>query len=141
MRTLLRRMLSTLKARHARRGRRVSEAGMTLVEIMIVVAIMTMLTSLIGYGVFDQWKKSQAKTARIQVERLAGKVKMFKVENNGKCPSMDELIPDQKQRLDPWGENYVFTCGTQDDPDSFEIFSKGPDRKDATQDDIKALAD
>jgi prepilin-type N-terminal cleavage/methylation domain-containing protein len=135
-------MFQVLKARRAQRGRLLDEAGMTLVEIMIVVAIMTMLTSLIGYGVFDQWKKSQAKTARIQVERLAGKVKMFKVENNGKCPSMEELIPDLKQRLDPWGENYVFSCGANtDDPDSFEIFSKGPDRKEATQDDIKALAD
>jgi general secretion pathway protein G len=139
MRTL-KTLLSVLKARRARRGR-VAEAGMTLVEIMIVVAIMTMITGLVGVNVFNQWKKSQVNTARIQVERLAGKIKMFKVENNGKCPSVEELIPEVKQRVDPWGEPYVFTCGAQDDPDAFEIFSKGPDKKEATQDDIKAIAD
>ena len=51
-------------------GRRVKDLGMTLMEIMIVFALIALIMGAVGVGAFQYFKKGQMKTARIQVNEI-----------------------------------------------------------------------
>ena len=41
-----------------------------------------------------------------------------------------------KIRVDPWGKNYVYECPGKHNPDSYDLFSAGPNGRIGTADDI-----
>ena len=60
------------------------------------------------------------------------------------CPQLSDLTEfmNSKDTKDPWGEEYVLKCGGDLpaglSPGSIAVYSKGPDGKDGTGDDIKS---
>ncbi len=37
---------------------------------------------------------------------------------------------------DPWGNEYVYRCPGDKNPDGYDLYSKGPDAQDDTEDDV-----
>lgn len=117
--------------RHRRR-----EHGFTLIEILIVVAIIGLIASLIAPNLIGRFERSKEEVAKAQVEMLSSAVQSFMIDM-GRYPNrLEELInlQDPKWRgpylskrslpKDPWGREYQFKCPGDHGP--FDLYSFGP---------------
>src|SRR5689334_11440144 len=99
-----------------RRSRRRRERGMTLLEIMIVLAILALVMGLIvGPRVIGLFADSKVDIAKLAVHKMADEAyPQWAMRNPGKdCPErIDELtdLTNSKQPRDPWGEPYKMMC-------------------------------
>lgn len=136
----VRHILSRFLARRVRRYD--PESGMTLIEIMIVVAIIGLIMGGVGVVAFTQWKKAQIKEARTEVHEVMTALQLWATQEPTPCPpSLAELVNQKvlsKAAKDPWGEDLIFRCPGEQNPDGADVISKGPDRREGTQDDIKS---
>lgn len=125
-----------------RAAARAADAGFTLLEVMIVLAIIGLIAGSIGVGVFSQFRKGQVKTAKINVSEISNAVQQYMIENNNECPSgMDDLIAKKnikKAIKDPWGQSFIIRCPGQNDTDGADVISMGPDKQEGTEDDINS---
>lgn len=75
------------------------EAGFSLIEILIVVAIMGLLISVIGPNMLAQFQNSKAKTAEIQIEQLRSALDIFATDV-GRYPTeaegLNALVEDTR---------------------------------------------
>lgn len=119
-----------------RRSRRQREAGMTLVEIMIVVVIMALIATAVGVAVMPALERARIKTAQSGAQAIRSAVTMFIAENPGECPSVDDLsdgyLDASKSTEDPWGNMFEIECNGS----SIGVFSAGPDGQFGSEDDI-----
>ena len=123
-----------------RDGARLASSGFTLIEIMIVLAIIALIAGGVGTAVFSQYKKAQIKIAKQRVNAVKNGVNTYMVDNNG-CPKgIDDLVAqkylDKSNAKDPWGKDLIFRCPGTNDPESADVVSAGPDKQEGTPDDI-----
>jgi general secretion pathway protein G len=115
---------------------------MTMLEIMIVLALIGLVMSAVGVGVFQSFKKGQRKVAQAQVNDIAAKVVQYMSDNSSECPKgIDDLVAQKflpKKQKDPWGREYILRCPGQINTDGSDIISVGPDGQEGTADDVKA---
>ncbi|HVK71833.1 MAG TPA: prepilin-type N-terminal cleavage/methylation domain-containing protein [Kofleriaceae bacterium] len=128
-------MFRTLTTRRARNRRRRS-LGMTLLEIMIVLAILALVMGLlVGPALFKSFSQSRTEIAHSTTRKLANEAYpqyALKPSNAGKCPTLAELGEYANGNIkDPWGEEYQFRC-TDLPPGAsgIAVWSKGENKKD-----------
>ena len=126
----------------ARVGRAV-EAGFTLLEIMVVLAIIALLAGGVGAAVFKNFRRAQVSSARLRVKAVRDATSQYMIDNSSNCPrGIDDLVSqkylDRSNAKDPWGKDFVFSCPGKNDTDSADISSAGPDKQEGTPDDIKS---
>ena len=128
-----------------------SEAGFTLMEIIIVVVIIGMLAALVGPRVMRSMMESREKIAKIQISQIEGAIQQFGFDmgrvpttaeglqalmqnptgsNSWRGPYLTKKLPD-----DPWNKPYSYRSSGQND-DDFDICSAGPDGIEGTDDDV-----
>ncbi len=137
-------MRKSLNARNARTGGRGVQLGVTLLEIMIVLAILAVVMGIvIGPKVIAMFQESKVKTTRMQVEQLAHSTYPHWVLNTGRrCPSsVGELarFAGKKRSQHAWKNDLIILCGNEAPPEAqggFGILSLGPDGRRGTADDI-----
>lgn len=118
---------------------RARERGVTLIEVLIVVAIMALVSAGVAAAAIKYWAHAQRKTAKTDARTLRGSVKAYWVlEAPEHCPTVDELVSaghldKDSTRHDPWGEPWRIECTEGD----VTVTSAGPDRKPETEDDIR----
>lgn len=129
--------------------------GFTLVEIMIVLAIVGLLFSFVGVNVIRKYQQAQVDSARIQMKNFESVLQTYYLDNNrfpntqqgldalvnkpstGKVPKgwAGPYMKEKKVPDDPWGTPYQYVC---DDYKNYSISSAGPDEEFDTEDDIGA---
>lgn len=126
----------------------------SLIELLIVVAIIGLLATLVATNVTGALGDSQEQTTKAMLQRLSTSVQQFRADMN-RFPSEQEglnALVEQPQDApegawkgpywdrrtlpaDPWGNSYVFKL---DQAFGFEIVSVGPDGQAETDDDIRS---
>ena len=120
---------SRTRTRSRRRSR-----GMTLLEIMIVLAILALVMGLlVGPRLFKSFQESRTDIAKAQAKKIASEFFgqwAARPANAGKCPSAAELA-EYGNVKDPWGEEFMFRC-TDLPPGAagIAVWSKGDNKKD-----------
>jgi general secretion pathway protein G len=127
--------------------------GFTLLEMMLVVMIIAMLLAAAVH--FMGGNVSYAREVRVKadIDSITTELKMYDAMN-GFLPSSDQGLqvlvtrPDSdpkptqwrslmdKLPVDPWQQPYVYQNPGTHNPNSFDLYSMGPDRKPGTDDDI-----
>lgn len=128
----------TLSAR-IRWMKRAAVRGVTLVEVLIVVAIMAVIAGGATILVFPQFKKARIKSAVIGASTIKQAADLYQNLNGSAdiCPTMQDLVTsrsiDAKKTDDPWGSPYKIICLDGE----IHVTSPGNDRKDGTPDDVR----
>jgi general secretion pathway protein G len=122
------------------RRRRRSDRGLTLLEMMIVLALVGLLAAVIGQGVMNKLKEGRLRTARLQVREVMGTVTSSMLDDPT-CATVEQLVSRQVLRhppRDPWGTPLTLRCPSENGSDLVDVSSAGPDKKEGTEDDIQS---
>jgi general secretion pathway protein G len=126
-----------------RLARRASTRGMTLIEILVVLAIIGLIMGGVAVMASNALDNARIDTAGKDIKTFVGGVEMYSIQKKGKCPkSLDDLKAAgviKAINKDPWGNDYVLKCpGEHGDVD---ISSAGPDGEFGNEDDINSWDD
>lgn len=119
-----------------------SNSGMTLIEIMIVLAIVVGLMTTVGTNVINQFQTSKVRSAKIQINEIGNAIEMYSLDC-GSYPTSDQglsaltsapsgcsnwgpnpYIKKKSLLKDPWNNDFLYEriSGSE-----FEIISLGAD--------------
>ena len=136
-------MEAEAKARRVGRRARRRDAGFTLIEIMVVVAIISLIIGSVGVVAFNAFQRAQVKTTKTRINEIQSATTQYMLDNNGSCPGGIEALISGKYLKkggikDAWGKDFVFRCPGTQDTDGADISSAGRDKQEGTADDIKS---
>ncbi len=125
-----------------------SRAGFTLVELIIVMAIIGILAGVVLVNVGPQREKARRTRAIADIKEMDTMLEIYHADN-GDYPTSQQGLqalitepstppvpgnwqgPYMKNRrqppLDPWGNEYVYVSPGQQNPDTFDLYSYGAD--------------
>ena len=129
--------------------------GFTLVELLVVLAILGLLAGLVGPQVMKFLGGSKTKAAKLQVERLSGTMDLYRLEE-GRYPTTSEGLQALVQQpsgspnwngpylkksqvpKDPWGYDYQYRSPGQHG--DFDIWALGADNREGGDGENQDLA-
>ena len=129
--------LKTTAGRALTRG----QQGMTLIEIMVVIAIIGIVAGAVGYGVTRYFGQAKIDAAKAQIDNIANHLEMYLYEHDEYPAKIEVLTKKEKGRgkailkksqlKDPWKKKLKYS--RQDD--GFTLCTSGPDKRDGGRDD------
>lgn len=120
--------------------------GFTLIEILVVVAVLAILAALVAPNVFGHLGTAKDAAARAQMEMLGAALDAYRLDNgryptsaqglealrteptleprprNWRGPYLRRAVP-----LDPWDTPYVYTSPGEANPNGYDLLSLGAD--------------
>ncbi len=129
-------------------SRRRSRPGFTLIEILVVIAVISLLAALVAPNVFRHVGTAKDAAAKSQVEMLGAALDAYRLDNgryptseqglqalweepssdprpnNWKGPYLRKPVPN-----DPWGNPYSYLCPGDNSPQGYDLVSFGADGK------------
>lgn len=110
-----------------------AQAGFTLVELMVVIAIIAILATLVGFKVINALDDASVAQAKSQIRTFKTALIAYRVKANHFPSTSDglealiamDLLESKSVPKDPWGNPYVYSCEGRE----FRIISYGADGK------------
>ena len=125
-----------LSASKKRRWRR----GVTLVEVLIVVAIMALIAGGAALLVFPSFAKAKIETAKLGADTVKQAAELYQNLDSADatCPTVKNLVESKKldggKTNDPWGTPFRIECEVGN---VSHVYSNGKDKQEGTADDIR----
>jgi len=132
---------------------RQKQSGFTLLEIMLVVTIIALLLGAAIYKLGGNVEYARDTRVRADFQGISMQLKLYE-SMNGFYPTSEQGLqalvvqPDTDPRptrwyqlykevpKDPWQTDYIYVCPGVRNPNGYDLYSAGPDRKPGTGDDI-----
>ena len=137
-----------------RNKRRQSQAGVTLIEMLVVVTIIGLFVALVGPKLWSNVDKAKITAARDQIQNFSAALGLYKLDN-GNFPTTEQGLVALRVKpgdaaqwagpyvkfdipKDPWGHDYVykFPGDHGDEPDIVSYGADGQPGGDGTNADI-----
>ncbi len=121
-----------------------NQRGMTLIEIMVVLAIIGLIMGGLTFAFMGWFSESQVDVAKSQVVKVSSVVMNYYLHHQEYPSSLDELSTGKNAKLkpsqlkDPWKEPFVYRTPATRGNGDYDLCSKGPDKREGTDDDICA---
>ncbi len=121
------------------RARRALRRGVTLIEILIVLAIVGLIAGGVAVVAVPAFAKAQIKQAQTDARTIHPVAEKYRVDHSGdQCPTVELLrekneLSKTSKVTDPWDMPYKILCGDEE----ITVSSFGPDKKENTADDIR----
>lgn len=133
--------------------------GFTLIEVMIVIAIVLALTGLIGVAVFSRRDEAKKDTAKIELNNIKSAMMLFRndfdrwpTDQEGVKVLWDKTVLDSEAETtkwkeylnepmpkDRWGNEWGYRQKSEHgDESKYDLWSFGPDKQEGTDDDINS---
>ena len=114
--------------------------GMTLLEIMVVIAIIGILSSAIGVSVVTYMEKAKVDATKAQLRQVANAVELYAVENDWPTDLrevLDAKMIKEKQLSDPWKQDLIYSYpASRGNDNRYDLCSKGADKVEGNDDDV-----
>lgn len=124
------------------------QEGMSLIEIIIVIALMGTLMTIVVSNITDRQQEAMEEASVLGMKQLQKSLELYRIHNY-RYPSSDQglgalLAPpdgarrwrgpytDQNKLEDPWGNPFLY----ESDGKKWQLSSIGPDEEPQTDDDI-----
>lgn len=126
-----------------KRIRNIRESGFTLLELLVVLAIMGMLAAIIAPQVIRYLGTSRTSTAKVQIQYVMQGLELFRLDV-GRYPTQQEglealvvapataqswngpYLKKESALRDPWGVNYLYQVPGQHG--EVDVFTLGQDK-------------
>lgn len=130
-------MIETRTARH----------GFTLIEVLIVLAMIVLLSAILVPVGLRQVESGRMKAAKVQLTKIQSAINLYQTDVSQLPESLRDLVtrPTDEEIArnwggpyikdapkDPWGIAYQYQL-TPDAPQEYELYSYGPKKKKAPQ--------
>ena len=120
------------------RVRRAAARGVTLIEVLIVVAILSLIAAGVTVGILPKFTEAQVKTTEQNAREIRNAANRWRALKGGAdCPTVSQLVQDKEidqasKTDDAWGSVYVIKCTDED----VVVMSPGRDKIAGSADDI-----
>jgi len=121
-------------------------AGFTLIEVLVVIAVIAMLAALVAPNVFQHVGTAKDATARSQIELLGAALDAYRLDN-GRYPTTDQGLDALQVQpstqplpsnwrgpylrkavpMDPWGTPFIYLSPGEMNPRNYDLLSLGSD--------------
>ncbi len=116
-------------------------SGFTLIELILVTVIIGILAGMVALNFGGRAEEARIQAARGDIAMLSTAIDLYALDHNDQYPeSLAELLKPKSGRVyvreyngDPWKRDYVYKRLKN----GYEIFSKGPDGEEGTEDDVR----
>ena len=135
--------------------RRSRRRGFTLIEVMLVLAILVVMAGMAVMAYGPMQRRANIRAAKTQIGLLKTPLQSFDMAI-GSYPTTSQgleslrTVPgdlanpakwdgpyiESSVPLDPWDNPYQYACPGTYNPDSYDLWSFGPDGVNGTEDDI-----
>ena len=121
---------------NAPKALRTSRTAFTLLEVLVVVAIIVMLAGVGGYYLLARYEDSKLSRAKIDCEGLSSQAETFKLNTGNYPTSIQQLTQAQDAHgamvppdkiIDPWGKPYqIDPNGPHNGGNKADVFTTSP---------------
>jgi len=121
-----------------KRIRKALSRGVTLVEILIVLAIVGLIAGGIAVYAVPKFQQAQRDNTKNSLKALHAVAEAWRANHMSEgCPTAQRLQEEKElatssEIVDPWGSPYSIRCSDE----ATAVISFGPDKKSGTEDDI-----
>lgn len=105
--------------------RKNTQAGFTLIEMMVVIAILGILAAIIAPNVLGRAETAKITAAKTNIANLESSIELYKITNSNFPKSLQALVPDYIKKVsnDPWNNPYQYSTSGS----NYELKSFGAD--------------
>jgi len=127
-------------------GRKTPESGFTIMELIVVIAIIATLAGLVAPEILRNASDAKVQAARAQIEMFGLALESYRLDND-RFPSTDQglnslrILPRvgdlprnwrgpylrRPVPVDPWGNAYRYVSPGRENPHAYDLLSYGRD--------------